>query len=77
MNTDSVIAEIGTSVAEQNTSSKLWLFLNLLELPASCYLLDLLRGGKGENLPSFLLNLDSNWYLIRRCELFIMQLMHS
>ena len=33
--------------------------------------------GMPAQCPSFHLNLDSNWYLIRRCELFMMQLMHS
>ena len=32
---------------------KLRLFLNLLELPASCYLLDLLGGGKVKTDPPF------------------------
>ena len=52
MHLDIVFADIGASVAEQNTQVfKLRLFFNLLELLASCYLLDLLGRGKVKTDP--------------------------
>ena len=51
---DIVFAGIGASVAEQNTEVfKLRLFLNLLELSASRYLLELLGRGKVKTDPPF------------------------
>ena len=50
---DSVFAGIGASITEQTQVLKLKLFLTLLELPASCYLLDLLGGGKVKTDPPF------------------------
>ena len=53
LDVDSVFADIGASVTEQNTGFKLRLFPNLLELPASCYLLDFLGRGKVKTDPPF------------------------
>ena len=50
---DSVFADIGVQLLDKTQVFKLKLFLNLLELPASCYLLDLLGGGKGKTDPPF------------------------
>ena len=48
----SVFADIG-ALLNKTQVFKLKLFLNLLELPASCYLLDLLGGGKVKTDPPF------------------------